>query len=350
MSGAPTSFLLLSFPYTLLLLLNTIPQCLSSPGLFNFTGRNAFIEIDTQPLSCSKENQSIFSIKFDVLPISNSSILFTGISGSLLPSNWSEDLALDGVNFLGAQGDPLALFIYIERPYFSLMVMRLTDYQVRFYLHHAFGYFDRSWNDWHKVEIVLSKHGKRRVEVAFKVDQKNNNGILTLGDILWPDWSELKVFASKVVESKRRFYFNEAFLGSPPHGTMSHYAIDILVKYVDAIRTVYAKTDVSDNSFGKFVPFRGTIKSFLLSSDCACEIKNYFGPKMIQIGSGIEMSTVCDIGGLPPIASKFSGSCNSKVPGISCGCSSNSNRTVCYCPPERYCTTMKKQGRPSRKH
>nr|CDS31400.1 Concanavalin A lectin glucanase [Hymenolepis microstoma] len=343
MSGAPTSFLRRSFPYALLLLLCTITRCLSSPGLFNFTGPNAFIEIDTQPLSCSIENQINFSLKFDVFPLSNSSVLFTGISGSLLPSNWSEDLAPDGVNFLGAQGDPLALFIYIERPYFSFMLMRLTDYQVRFYLHHTFGYFDRSWNDWHRVEIVLSKHGKSRVKATFKVDQKSNNGFLTLGNIIWPDWSKLKSFAPREIGSKRRFYFNEAFIGLPSQETMSHYAIDILVKYMDPIRTVYARTDVYESSFEKFVPFRGLIKSFLLSSDCACGILTYFGPKMIQVGPGVEITSVCDISSLPPLFSKLPGSCRSKVPGISCGCLSYTGDPICYCPLEQNCTTMKKQ-------
>lgn len=343
MSGAPTSSPRCSFPYAFLLLLSTVPQYLSSPGLFNFTGPNAFIEIDTQPLSCSIENQSNFSLKFDVFPISNFSVLFTGISGSLLPSNRSEDLASNGVNFLGAQGDPLALFIYIERPYFGFMVMRLTDYQVRLYLHHTFGYFDRSWNDWHKVEIVLSKHGKSRVKATFKVDQKSNNGFLTLGNILWPDWSKLRSFASIEVGSKRRFYFNEAFIGLPSQETMSRYAIDILVKYMGAIRTVYARTDVYESSFDKFVPFRGIIKSFLLSSDCACGIINYFGPKMIQVGSGVKITSVCDISSLPPLSSKLPGSCRSKVPGIACGCLSYTTDPTCYCPLERSCTTMKKQ-------
>ncbi|VDO15493.1 unnamed protein product [Rodentolepis nana] len=338
MSGVPSSSPRYPFPYELLLLLSAIPHCLSIPGLFNFTGPNAFMEIDTQPLSCSIENQSSFSLKFDVFPVSNSSVLFTGISGSLLPSNWSEDLAPDGANFLGVQGDPLALFIYIERPYFSFMVMRLTDYQVRFYLHHTFGYFDRSWNDWHKVEIVLSKHGKSRVKFTFKVDQKSNNGFLNLGNILWPDWSKLKSFAPSEVGSKRRFYFNEAFIGSPSRETMSHYAIDILVKYMDAIGTVYAKTDVYESSLEKFVPFQGIVKSFLLSSDCACGVTNYFGPKMIQVGTGVKITKTCDINTLPPLSSKLPGSCRSKVPGISCGCD-----RVCYCPLEQQCTSMKIQ-------
>lgn len=333
MSGGPSiSFPLNSLIPTFVIFLIILPQCLSSPGLFNFTGPNAFIELDTQPFSCSVQSQANFSIKFEVFPMTNSSVLFTGISGSILPS--------DGLNFLGAQGDPLALFIYIERPYFSLTLMRLTDYQIRLYLPHAFGIFDRSWHGWHKVEIVLSKRGRSRISVTFKVDQKSNYAYLTNGDIMWPDWRVLKAFAPKEMDAKRRFYFNEAFLGSPSPGTMSSYATDIMIKYQGAIRAVYARPKVTENVFAKFVPFRGVIQSFLLSSDCACGVGNYFSPKMIQLGPGINVSNVCDSTSLPPLAGQLPGSCIAETPEIPCGCSTQK----CFCPDRRSCSVMKKPG------
>ncbi|KAM7537256.1 hypothetical protein Aperf_G00000062129 [Anoplocephala perfoliata] len=343
MGGASSA----SQPWSLsnvLFLLAVIPLCLSSPGLFNFGDSNAFIELDTQPLSCSRDIQNCFSLRFDVFMDSNSSVLFTGISGSLLPSNQSENLALNGV-----QGEPIVLFIFTDRPYVKLMVIRLTDFQVRFDLQHAFGYFDRPWNDWHKIGVTLVKRGKSIVEITFKVDQKTNYGMFIQGGILWPDWSELKALSAKEMESERRFYFNEAFLGLPLPGTMSRYAIDSLIKYQDAIRnSIYSNAEDAGNqnkSFsGKLGSFRGAIKSFLVASECACGMQNFFVPNMIQIGSGVQISSVCDVNSLPRLEPSLPGNCSSKVPGISCGCSSYSNKLICNCPPERHCTALKKRA------
>ncbi|EUB58682.1 hypothetical protein EGR_06468 [Echinococcus granulosus] len=166
------------------------------------------------------------------------------------------------------RGGPLALIIYTERPYFRLVVMRPTDHQVRLYLHHAFGYFD--------------------------VDQKINRGTLHTGDILWPDWAELKAKAVTETSKERRFYFNEAFLGFPPNGTMSRFATDTLMKYHDDIRSVIVgvgETDGYKESFAiKFGPFRGAMKSFLIAmpispaSVTALSVDSLVGALELELG------------------------------------------------------------------
>ncbi|VDM31754.1 unnamed protein product [Hydatigera taeniaeformis] len=334
----------LKFQRFLILMLFSIPSCLSTPGLFNFSQENAFIEIDTQPFSCSRDIQKLFSISFDIHLRTNSSILFTGISASLAPETTSED-ALKNLDAPGLHGAPLALFIYTERPYFRLMVMRLTDYQVRFYLHHAFGYFDRSWRDWHRVEVIFTRAGSTRTEIRFKVDQKTNRGMLHTGDILWPDWAELKSKAASEKTTKRKFYSNEAFLGFPPTGTMARFATDTLIKYHDDIRSVFVGASETNGYEGshvpKFGPFRGAMKSFLIASECACGMISAFGPRIVQIGSGIEFQSVCDVSAVPPLGANISGLCRSNVSGLPCGCVGSGNWLKCYCPLERHCSALK---------
>ncbi|KAH9283429.1 hypothetical protein ECG_04010 [Echinococcus granulosus] len=331
----------------LLLILFSMPSCLSTPGLFKFSQANAFIEIDTQPFSCSRDIQKLFSLSFDIYPNTNSSILFTGISGSLIPDNPSEN-ASDNFNYLGTLGGPLALIIYTERPYFRLVVMRPTDHQVRLYLHHAFGYFDVSWKDWHRVEVLFTRTGSVRTEINFKVDQKINRGTLHTGDILWPDWAELKAKAVTETSKERRFYFNEAFLGFPPNGTMSRFATDTLMKYHDDIRSVIVgvgETDGYKESFAiKFGPFRGAMKSFLIASECACGMIGAFGPRMTQIGSGIQIQSVCDVSAVPPLSANISGFCHSTVSGLPCGCVGTGTRPNCYCPLKSHCSALKPFG------
>lgn len=338
----------LQFQLFLLLILFSIPSCLSTPGLFNFSQESAFIEIDTQHFSCSRDIQKLFSLSFDIYPSTNSSILFTGISGSLVSNNPSED-ASNTLNSLEPRGGPLALFIYTERPYFRLMVMRLTDYRVRFYLHHAFGYFDKSWKGWHRVEVLFTRAGSKQTEIRFKVDQKINRGILRTGDIIWPDWAELKSKATTETTTKQQFYFNEAFLGFPPNGTMTRLAIDTLMKYHDDIRSVFIGDGGVNGYEGSFVvkfgPFRGAMRSFLIASECACGMKSAFGPRMMQIGSGVDFQSVCDVSALPPLSANVSGSCHGTVTGLPCGCVGLQTRPNCYCPLERHCSALKPFGR-----
>ncbi|VDK23196.1 unnamed protein product [Taenia asiatica] len=200
--------------------------------------------------------------------------------------------------------------------------MRLTDYQVRFYLHHAFGYFDRSWKGWHKVEVLFTRAGSKLTEIRFKVDQKINRGILRTGDILWPDWAELRAKATTETTTKQQFYFNEAFFGFPPNGTMARYAIDTLIKYHDDIRSVFVGAGDTNGYEGSFVvkfgPFRGAMRSFLIASECACGMASAFGLKMMQIGSGVEFQSVCDVSAVPPLSANFSGSCYGTVSGLPC--------------------------------
>ena len=340
-----------ALPFQLILLLTifSIPSCLSSAGLFNFSRANAFIEIDTQPLSCSRETQKLFSLAFEVYISTNSSIIFTGISGGTLSNTSNYEGVANEFDSTGTVGDPLAFFIYFEKPYFVLTLMRLTDFQIRFHLHHTFGYFDRSWKGWHKIEVSFTRPGPSRIEINFKVDQKINQGFLLTGDIIWPDSAELK--AKEAIESseKQRFFFNEAFLGLPLSDTLARFAIESFVKYHENFRFDFNEVGgidvIAGQSDSKFRPFRGAVKSLLLASECACGMRNKFGPKIIQIGPGVEIQSFCDASAAPPLSANLSAYCTGEVDGVSCGCVSVGARPICYCPTQNYCGSLRFRGR-----
>ncbi|VDD84354.1 unnamed protein product [Mesocestoides corti] len=235
--------------------------------------------------------------------------------------------------------------------------MRLTDRQVRFYLHHALGFFDRRWHGWHRLEVRLNRHGGAhsnpysttpvvpRVEIRFSVDQKTNRGYMKAGDVLWLDWAEFKSRGYLQKDAARQFYSNEAFLGLPPAGTMSEYAVGTLIKYRDVIqRHLSADNDttLAAKSAVAFRPFQGGIKSFLIASECACGLSKQFGPRMVQIGAGVAIQSVCDVRSLPPLNANYSGVCKSKVNESTCGCVGFGNRHVCYCPGS--CNALKVHG------
>ncbi|KAL5110062.1 hypothetical protein TcWFU_003150 [Taenia crassiceps] len=169
-----------------------------------------------------------------------------------------------------------------------------------------------------------------------------------MGDILWPDWTELKAKATNETTTKQQFYFNEAFLGFPPNGTMARFAIDTLIKYHDDIRSAFVgagdTNEYEGSSVVKFGPFRGAMRSFLIASECACGMTSAFGPKMMQIGSGVKMQSVCDVSAVPPLSSSVSGSCHGTVSGLPCGCVGLQTKTNCYCPLKRYCGALKPLG------
>ncbi len=338
--------------------------CRATPGLFNFTQTDAFIELDTANFSCSLGTQAPFSFAFNVHVNTNSTMLFTGISGAYTPpktkgSPTDKFGSTPGDHPVGSEGDPIAFLIYVERPYFRLMLMRLTDHQVRFYLHHAFGYFDKPWMGWHKVEMRLEKkqsaynpYSSRprtsRTEITFRVDQKVNTAQMQSGDILWPDWSLLRADALKNKAGQANFYSNEAFLGMPPVGTMSRYAVDTLIEHHGDFHIKLSGEDpidhVEDGAM-VFRPFTGSIKSFHIASDCACGMRNKFGLKMIQMTPGIRTSSVCDARSLPALIENIPASCPSTSNGVMCSCDAYGARATCNCPQNYYCKAAKVQGK-----
>lgn len=344
------------------ILLAFITSCMSSPGLLNFSQPNAFIELDTANFSCSVDTQVPFSFSFEVRLTQNSSLIFTGISGSYDPpkvtrGSYESFLKTTRPHPKGLLGDPLAIFIYTERPYFRLLVMRLTDHQDRFYLHHAFGFFDKPWMGWHKVEVSLltksqqysyaAKQRKGRTEITFRVDQKVNNGFMNEGDILWPDWSLLKRRSLIHVEDNvdyGLFSSNEAFLGTPPLGTMTRHAFEILDEHHIELHAKLGGKDNGTENPQSFQAFAGSLRSFFITSDCACSKKSRFGMKMLQISPGVGTSAVCDARSLPPLSTKFAASCLSRDNGLICGCTPYGSRATCYCPPRDQCRFSREQG------
>lgn len=326
----------------------------SEPGQLQFEGNGAFIELDSQPLSCSVKSQSAFNISFDVKVKVNSTVLFVGVSGSYA----SDDFEMEG--------DPIALILYFDRPYLRLIMLRLTDHAFPFYRHLAVGYFDKLWAAWHQVSIATghvlrSTRGRRsRMQLVYSFDSKTAKHYLQPTDLLWPSWSTLRHETIKVMRSGTRartnipleVHTNEFFFGMPPEGTISRYAVEILnrrrttqrrdgpdLQTLEALRVIV-------NESSKLPPFEGSVKNLLISSACDCD-NSKFGPRFISAGDGVTMSSVCGQNLWSSEVSAKSDKAQSvcKLDGKfaqPCGCSVVNASTICHCPNEPQCS--KKTG------
>lgn len=343
---------------------------LTVPGQLRFEGSDAFIELDSQPLSCSITSQSAFSISFDVKVKTNSTILFVGVSGSYTSTHLSRNTS----NVLGTvlkennlvensetKGDPLALLLYFDRPYVRLIVLRLTDHAFRFYRHHAMGYFDNPWTDWHKVSIATgrilpkSRSQGSRMELVFSFDIKTANHFLQSSDLLWPSRSILREDAIKMMHDRTintsshlRVHINEFFMGMPPKGTISHRIVETVIQQYRKLRNKFVdlqeKEDVKEKGDENptFPPFQGSVKNLLISSSCDCASKQ-FGPSFISKGNGVQIDSVCDTASWPitilALEGKAQRACSSDGNySQPCGCSVKPFRTACICPRGSKCS------------
>ncbi|VDN15768.1 unnamed protein product [Dibothriocephalus latus] len=337
------------------------------------------MELDTQALACSNLSQSVFSLDFDIFIKSNTSIIMAGVSGryeapaaAMSPYEVPRQRPRNPIpDNRGYDGDPLALVLYLERPYIRLVIIRLTDLSIRLYLQHALGFYDRPWYGWHRVSIRtgfqsrLINYRTRTVqiqtEIVFKFDHKEARRQLRLEDVLWPLWAGLRkqaveetdMFdASDLAELTQSALLNELFYGLPPEESLSRYAVDMLIEKHSEFEEVFEATVYGAFNSGRgklkevssFYPFSGSIKNIMLGGGCRCH-GQAFGPRFIQLGSDVRWDWLCDARTIPNIllqgkASTTPPPCRSEETSQPCGCSIRSGRPVCLCPTTTKCRKL----------
>ncbi|BHF65825.1 hypothetical protein SprV_0200883800 [Sparganum proliferum] len=271
-------------------------------------------------------------------------------------------------NNRGYDGDPLALVLYLERPYIRLVVIRLTDLTIRLYLQHALGFYDRPWYGWHRVSVrtgyqrkVINRRTRTvqvQTEIIFKFDHKDARRQLQPQDLLWPLWAGLRKQAVEKDdmfeavgqnEALRSVFLNELFFGLPPEESLSRYAVDLLIKKHSEFKEIFEATVYGVSNAGRgqlreismFYPFEGSIKNVMLASGCHCH-GQAFGPRFIQLGSDIKWTSLCDARSIPKSllqkeALTIDPPCRSDETSQPCGCTSRSDRPVCLCPTAEKC-------------